>query len=92
MNDEIYWTNGFIYHFQDKSEDDLSISENSTLVELIFKEKLVIITKIDPNDSNLKTKEEKKIQVIDIKIRSTENPQYLFSKIHHAVKEFVSQV
>jgi hypothetical protein len=76
MLDEIYWLDGFIFHYLNEINEKI---ENSNLLEMktIQKQK--------------NRKDTTRQQIIQIKISTNENPQFLFQNIHISVKEFISQ-
>ena len=79
MNDELYWLEGFLFHFQNKNDKE----DNTTLVEM----------NTYNNTSKYEIQREIKSyrQIIQIRIVSNFNPQQIFQSIHLAVKEFVSR-
>eukprot|EP01091_Cochliopodium_minus_P007897 TRINITY_DN17790_c0_g1_i1.p1 TRINITY_DN17790_c0_g1~~TRINITY_DN17790_c0_g1_i1.p1 ORF type:complete len:383 (+),score=112.10 TRINITY_DN17790_c0_g1_i1:98-1246(+) len=78
MKDEIYWLDGFLFHFVEKREEE---KEKSILVEM----------KTFPMKMNNKKQNDEHFEIIEIKIKSNRNPDYLFNSIHKSMIDFVSQ-
>ena len=76
MLDEIYWLDGFIFHYSNDLNEKI---ENSNLIEMKTVQKLK------------NRKDNTRQQIIQIKISTNENPEFLFQNIHSSVKEFIGQ-